>query len=68
MKKINIFNSDNNEWTCSMVCGSSHSEFYSIVYTPLSIGPDISGTEFSGIFDSTKSGTGATYGYGYAIP
>jgi len=68
MKKGNIFESDNKEWTRPTLYGSSRSELYSIVCTPLCIIPDIPGTEFSSIFNSTTRGTGTTYSYGYSFP
>jgi hypothetical protein len=68
MKKATIFGSDNKEWTCFMLWGSTRSELYSIVCKPLCIIPAIPGTKFSSIFNSTNRGTGTTYSYGYDFP
>jgi len=54
MKKVSIFEPDNQQWICSMHCGSAHSEFYSIGCKSLCIGPGVPGTEFSGIFNFTN--------------
>ncbi len=67
MKKVNIFKSDNNEWTCSIHYSSIHSDPYSIVCKPLCISPDIPRTELLGIFDSTKNETGTTFSQRHTI-